>query len=182
MKRKLTWFLGTVIVGVATYAGTLLATPGSGFTGTTLAAARFDEIDLHTHTVPDFWQSKLQTKGLSDLYVQSNVWAPGGTTGWHTHPGPSLIIVTAGTVTAYEGEDPTCTPQVYSQGMGFIDVGNGHIHVLRAREGGVLKHALRRLKVRHRPPELGSWLRPPRPPRPRRRRMQNQPGRMPNRH
>jgi len=41
-----------VIVGVATYAGTLLATPGSGFTGTTLAAARFDEIDLHTHTVP----------------------------------------------------------------------------------------------------------------------------------
>src|SRR5437773_6283765 len=136
MKQKLTWFLGTVIVGVATYAGTLLATPGSGFTGTTLAAARFDEIDLHTHTVPDFWQSKLQTKGLSDLYVQSNVWAPGGTTGWHTHPGPSLIIVTAGTVTAYEGEDPTCTPQVYSQGMGFIDVGNGHIHVLR-NEGSI---------------------------------------------
>ena len=47
-----------------------------------------------------------KTKGASDLYVQSNVWAPGGTTGWHTHPGHSLIIVTAGTVTAYDGDDP----------------------------------------------------------------------------
>src|SRR5437773_10644776 len=131
MKRKLTWFLGTVIVGVATYAGTLLATPGSGFTGTTLAAARFDEIDLHAHTVPDFWQSKLQTKGLSDLYVQSNVWAPGGTTGWHTHPGPSLIIVTAGAVPGHQGGDGTRPPPGYSKGVGFIGVGNGHIPVVR---------------------------------------------------
>jgi hypothetical protein len=55
--------------------------------------------------------------------VQNNVWQPGGTTGWHTHPGHSLIIVTAGTVTAYEGNDPDCTPHVYTQGMGFVDPG-----------------------------------------------------------
>ena len=136
MRRKLTWFLGTVIVGAGAYAATLLATPGSGFTGATLAVARFDELDLHTHTVPDFWQSKLQTKGLSDVYVQSNVWTPGGSTGWHTHPGPSLIIVTAGTVTAYDGDDPACTPTVYSQGMGLVDAGGGHVHILR-NEGSI---------------------------------------------
>ena len=136
MRRKLTWFLGTVIVSAGAYAATLLATPSSGFTGATLAVARFDELDLHTHTVPDFWQSKLQTKGLSDVYVQSNVWTPGGSTGWHTHPGPSLIIVTAGTVTAYDGDDPACTPTVYSQGMGLVDAGGGHVHILR-NEGSI---------------------------------------------
>ena len=86
--------------------------------------------------VPAFWQSKLQTKGLSDVYVQSNVWTPGGSTGWHTHPGPSLIIVTAGTVTAYDGDDPACTPTVYSQGMGLVDAGGGHVHILR-NEGSI---------------------------------------------
>ena len=73
---------------------------------------------------------------MSDLYVQSNVWEPGGSTGWHTHPGHSLIIVTAGTVTAYEGDDPNCKPTLYTQGMGFVDPGGDHVHLIR-NEGGV---------------------------------------------
>lgn len=44
--------------------------------------------------------------------------------------------MTAGTVTAYEGDDPACTPRVYSQGMGFVDPGGGHVHVLR-NEGSI---------------------------------------------
>ncbi len=132
MRRRLTWFVLAVIVGAGAYAGTLVATPSSGFTATTLAVAQFDEIDVNNFTLPaNFWQARLKTQGLSDLYVQSNVWAPGGTTGWHTHPGHSLIIVTAGTITAYEGDDPTCTPRVYSEGMGFVDPGGAHVHVLR---------------------------------------------------
>ena len=62
--------------------------------------------------------------------------APGGHTGWHTHAGPSLITVQAGTATAYEGDDPTCTPRVYAAGSGFIDQGDGHAHILR-NEGDV---------------------------------------------
>jgi Cupin domain len=132
MRRTLTWAFLAAIVGVAAYAGTVLATSSSGFTASTLAMGRFGEIDVKNFTLPaSFWQARLKTQGISDLYVQSNVWAPGGTTGWHTHPGHSLIIVTAGTVTAYEGDDPACTPHVYSQGMGFVDPGGGHVHVLR---------------------------------------------------
>jgi len=71
------------------------------------------------------------TKGQSDLYVQSNVWEPGGSTGWHSHPGHSLITVTAGTVTVYEGDDPSCTPHVYTVGMGFVDAGGSHVHIIR---------------------------------------------------
>jgi hypothetical protein len=59
------------------------------------------------------------------------VWVPGGTTGWHTHPGHSLILVTAGLITAYEGDDPKCTPHLYSAGMGFVDEGGTNVHLLR---------------------------------------------------
>ena len=108
MQRKLMWMLGLgVILGALAYIGTIEATPASGFTGTTLAVGRFGDIDASNHMFfPDgfaasrlrkkLWLSFQKTKGPSDLYVQSNVWIPGGSTGWHTHPGHSLIIVTAG--------------------------------------------------------------------------------------
>jgi quercetin dioxygenase-like cupin family protein len=148
MQRKLMWVSAftAVVVSAATYAGTLLATPASGFVGTTIAVGRLPEIDVMNHVVTkssdpadprkQVWLSLQKTKGLSDLYVQSNVWAAGGTTGWHTHPGQSLITVTAGAVTAYEGDDPSCTPQVYTVGMSFVDPGGNHVHVLR-NEGAV---------------------------------------------
>ena len=137
MRRRLLWLTGAVVLSAGGYTGVVLATPPSGFTSTTLSLGRFDEIEVHnTNLPPEFWQSKQKTKGQSALYVQSNVWAPGGTSGWHTHPGHSLITVTAGTVTAYEGDDPTCTPHVYTPGMGFVDAGGDHVHVLR-NEGAV---------------------------------------------
>jgi hypothetical protein len=135
MRRKLMWFLIAVIAIVAAgaFASSLLATPANPplFTNTQIWKATFDELDLKNQTIPAFWQSRLKTKGLSDVYVVSNLWKPGGTTGWHTHPGASLIIVTKGTITAYEGDDPACAPHLYSQGMGFVDPGDGHLHVLR---------------------------------------------------
>jgi hypothetical protein len=137
MRRNLRWLLLTAIVGAGGYAGTALATPSSGFSSTTVAVGRFDEINVNNFTLPArFWQSRQKTQGLSDVYVQSNVWVPGGSSGWHTHPGHSLIIVTAGTVTAYDGDDPGCTPQVYFEGMGFVDSGGAHVHLLR-NEGTV---------------------------------------------
>jgi len=137
MRRGLLWLTCGVVLSAGAYAGVVLATPSSGFTSTTLAVGRFEEIEVHNSALPtEFWQAKLKTKGLSDLYVQSNVWVPGGTSGWHTHPGHSLITVTAGAVTAYEGDDPGCTGRVYTQGMGFVDPGGEHTHVLR-NEGAV---------------------------------------------
>jgi len=141
MRRKLAWLVlfGAAIVVTALYVGKAMATPASGFVGTTLALGRFGEIDAFNQLIPcpgNGWLSMQKTKGLSDVYVQSNVWQPGGSTGWHTHPGHSLIIVTAGTVTAYEGDDPDCTPHVYTQGMGFVDPGGKHVHIVR-NEGPV---------------------------------------------
>lgn len=141
MKKMLAWMalLGVGIAVTVFYAGIASATPPSGFSGATLAVGRFGEIDVFNHPKPDngdVWLSWQRTKGTSDVYVQNNVWQPGGSTGWHTHPGHSLIIVTAGTITAYQGGDPNCTPAVYTQGMGFVDPGGDHVHVLR-NEGSV---------------------------------------------
>jgi Cupin domain len=144
MRRGLMWTAAGMAILAATYGGTVLATPASGFTGTTLAVGRFGEIDIANHMVaalPDspgkrVWLSLQKTKGESDVYVQSNVWIPGGSTGWHTHPGHSLIIVTAGTVTAYDGDDPSCAPVTYTTGMGFVDPGGDHVHLPR-NEGAV---------------------------------------------
>ncbi len=134
MKRTL---MLVVIAGFAGYATALLATQASGFTGTTIAVARFGEIDVKNHTTPaDTWQARLKTQGDSDVYVQNNTWEAGGSTGWHTHPGHSLILVTEGAVTAYDGEDPSCTARVYTKGMGFVDHGGDHVHLLR-NEGSI---------------------------------------------
>ena len=135
MKSKGIWTIALVVVGAAAYVGTVLATPSTGFTSTTIAKAQLGELDTKVKSKPDDWQVKLKTKGTSDLYVQSNVFAIGGSSGWHTHPGPSLITVTAGTVTVYAGDDPGCTPHVYSAndpaGNSFVDVGGGDVHMIR---------------------------------------------------
>jgi quercetin dioxygenase-like cupin family protein len=101
-------------------------------TTTILAKSLFDEIHVNAHTIPaDLWKAQIKTHGQSDVYVVDNKLAPGGTTGWHSHPGPSLILVVAGTVTNYAGDDPSCTPQVYAAGAGFVDPGSGDVHMLR---------------------------------------------------
>ena len=110
MKRKWVWILLVVILGAAAFAGNVLATPASGQGTTILAKATFGQLDLKAKTIPaDLWQAEIKTKGPSDVYVVDNKFAVGGTTGWHSHPGPSLIFVVAGTITNYMGDDPTCT-------------------------------------------------------------------------
>jgi quercetin dioxygenase-like cupin family protein len=154
MRKRLTWlvlFSAAIVVTALYHAKNVLATQAQGFTGTTLAVGRFGEFDVFTHFIPpnsppssreeerrksNIWLSWQKTKGSSDLYVQSNVWLPRGSTGWHSHPGHSLIIVTAGTVTDYEGDDPDCKPHVYTQGMGFVDPGGDRVHIIR-NEGDV---------------------------------------------
>ena len=127
--------LSVTIAATALYeSGKALATEAEGYKSTLLALGHFREMEVTRTFQPP--QSPHPTKGLSDVYVQSNVWAPGGSTGWHSHPGHSLIIVTAGTVTDYEGHDPDCKPHVYKTGMGFLDPGGDHIHNLR-NEGDI---------------------------------------------
>lgn len=118
-----------------------LATLPSGVTSVPIAKGRFGDIyvkaktDIDRGTRTDFWQAVINTKGSSDLEILQNTIAPGGTFGWHSHPGPSLVIVKSGTATFYMADDPTCAPHVVTAGSGFVDSG-GDVHVVR-NEGSV---------------------------------------------
>ena len=133
-RPRIRLLVGVVLVASLATVGVAYATTGSGITTTTIVQGNFHDIDVKTNF--EGFKVDIATKGASDLYVVSNVIVPGGHTGWHTHPGPSLITVKSGTITAYEGDDPQCSPTVYSQGQSFVDPGDGHVHLLR-NEGAV---------------------------------------------
>jgi hypothetical protein len=150
MKKRSTCLLFLATVAAGFLAPRVRATPAnSGYTSTTLALGRFGPIDVlvqqmiaanvwrGSSAVSTAWISMQRTTADSDLYVQNNTWQPASDTGWHSHPGHSLIIVTAGTVTDYESDDPDCKPTQYTQGMGFVDSGGDHVHIIR-NEGSVV--------------------------------------------
>ena len=86
----------------------------------------------------DFWKVDISAKGATDVHIVENVIAAGGTFGWHSHPGPSLVIVKSGTLSVYHG--PDCIAAEYGPGspLGstFVDEG-GDLHVVRNNTTGV---------------------------------------------
>lgn len=134
--RNRSWATLAGVVAVAALTGVAAATPSVSLTSSNVSVGRFAAMNIQTtENLPDH-QVKVKTMGESDVYVVSNTFAPGGSSGWHTHPGPSLITVKSGTITTYDGDDPTCTPIVYTAGMGFVDEGGDHVHML-ANKGTV---------------------------------------------
>jgi quercetin dioxygenase-like cupin family protein len=127
-----------VIIAVLT-AVPARATPACGLNTVILALEHFPSgsLDLMCNEFDQYgWFLKTIIKGDSDVYIVKNTFPSGAHTGWHTHPGPSLVTVKAGTITAYEADAPNCTPKVYYAGDSFTDLGCGDVHLLR-NEGPV---------------------------------------------
>ena len=121
-------FIGALAVS----ASAALLTPGSGvLSGTVFARGGFvDSTDLK-FKIKGGPQEVLHVPDAAETVVQQIVIAPGGHSGWHSHPGPVVVLVKAGQISFYSGDDPTCTPKVYSAGEAFIDSGQGHVHIAR---------------------------------------------------
>ena len=113
-------------------AGPASATPASDFTAVQQHKGVYAPMEVKAED--GSWELELKTKGITDLHVVRNSIAVGGQSGWHRHPGPSLITVTVGEITAYDSEDPLCSPRRYTAGQGFIDYGH-HAHLLRNESG-----------------------------------------------
>ena len=125
--------LGPVFLGCIAFATPALATPASGFSAGQTFKGVFPPLQVKGDKT-DKWDVKIDTKDDSDVYVVRNSIAIGGQSGWHSHPGPSLITVTVGEITAYESDDPLCQPKVYRAGEGFVDSGD-HAHLLKNESG-----------------------------------------------
>ena len=141
MRRLITPFgvLAGALASTTFFAAPTGATPASGFTAVQQWKGVYPTLKINTETdrsadKDDKWDVKLSTKDTSDVYVTRNAVAVGGASGWHSHPGPSLITVTVGEITAYDGHDPLCSPKRYQVGEGFVDYGD-HAHILRNESG-----------------------------------------------
>lgn len=130
LHNRTKWFVATG--GTLAIATAVLATPASNFVGDPTRAL-VESLKIISNPGPDGTNSKVRLfiDEPSDVYVVANTVAPGGYSGWHTHPGPSVVLVKTGTATVYDGSDPSCTPARYPAGSAFIDPGDGHVHMVR---------------------------------------------------
>lgn len=100
--------------------------------GTILARGPFpDPVDLKIKATVAGERNVVQVNDAADTIVQQVTVQPGGFTGWHSHPGPAIVVVAQGTFTYYDGDDPTCTGFPYGPGETFVDLGQGHVHSAR---------------------------------------------------
>jgi quercetin dioxygenase-like cupin family protein len=129
--RQATYLMITAVAGFA-LAVTALATPGSGvLSAPVLARANFlDPVDIK-FKIKHGSQEVLHVPNTRETVVQQIVISPGGHTGWHSHPGPVVVLVKAGALTFYSSEDPECVGRTYAAGQAFIDSGQGHVHIAR---------------------------------------------------
>jgi quercetin dioxygenase-like cupin family protein len=124
--------VSAIIVGavVTAVAGGVLATPGSGTTGVVAARAAFaDVVDLK-FSIRDGHRGRdnTQVRNAGDTVMQQITFAAGGFSGWHSHPGPAVVLIRSGELTFYDGDDDSCSGRTFSAGQALIDPGQGHVH------------------------------------------------------
>jgi len=127
LKKKLL-VAGAVAVGAlgALAVGIAWATPGSGVM-TTIISGPVVLGDGKVKSETEINKVEIETEGFSDVWVVHNKIAPGGHTGWHSHPGPSIISVKSGQVTE-ELDDGTV--HVHDAGTSFLEPA-GQVHIMR---------------------------------------------------
>ena len=138
LRRALLLIAPALVIIAALTALTARATPSCGLASQTLALGHYPSglLNLMCNEFDQYgWFLKTIVKGDSDVYVIRNTWPVGAHSGWHTHPGPSLITVISGELTVYEA-DSCATPVVYHAGESFTDLGCGDVHLIR-NEGTV---------------------------------------------
>ena len=125
MKR--TMGAGMVLALIVVACGVLVwAEPATGVTPRVLARGMYEPFKVKTDpdSPVDF---TARAKSHVDIVVRQHDYIAGGSTGWHSHPGPVFITVTQGQLTFYEADDPTCTPKIVNAGEGYVDNGHGHL-------------------------------------------------------
>jgi len=114
MKMQLNWWNWPVVLTVALVLLVLSAAPGaatpsSGVTNMTLARGT----DVSGGTIP------LQEG--TDIVVSQISIQPGGSSGWHMHPGGAIVVVKQGEVTVYKSQGSQCEATTYTAGQAFIE-------------------------------------------------------------
>ena len=68
---------------------------------------------------------------VADFTIGAN-----SSTGWHTHPGKTLVTVKSGTFTVYHAKN--CAPRVFQPGDAFVELPST-VHIGRNETGGIVE-------------------------------------------
>jgi hypothetical protein len=125
-RRKLV--AASIGVGFLLLVGAALATPGVGIImGPVHARGTLDKkLDVKSDA-----GIKLKSKRTMDFVTQQIVIGGGGSTGWHSHPGPVLVTVKTGALRLIYADDRNCDGTVYVAGDSFVDRGDATVHIAR---------------------------------------------------
>ena len=116
--RKVFVLLGLVAaVTTVVVVGTALATPPIGVTAETARGTLATPFKVNTKYANGA-RAKLQMRGNIEVITQRIVAQPGGTFGWHSHPGENVNVVMQGTLTLYHDEHCT-VGTTYPAGSAF---------------------------------------------------------------
>lgn len=113
-------------------------TLASGFKSTPVARGNAGTIRVHANT--NGYTFELNAQDNTDVAVANVTINAGGSSGWHSHPGPVFAIVKTGSVTVYQvgghGDHPesstlgqrdaTCSRTVHPAGTVFVEP-PGHV-------------------------------------------------------
>src|SRR5918994_3216544 len=122
MKRATLLMAVGVTVLLALVVGAALATPPKEATVTPLIRATLGNFDAKSDGI-----EVESERHSADIALAKVVLKPGGSSGWHHHPGVTLVSVASGTVTEY---DEKCEKSVHKAGEGFVE-SNDAVHVVR---------------------------------------------------
>lgn len=137
LKQLLWGLLGALtLVCAAQFAAE--ATPPSGIAFSAVGRGTMPAFSVKRKDKDIDWRLALDADQPIDVATQIVTFQPGGSSGWHTHPGPIFFVVKTGTLTVYEGDDPSCTPVVFATGTGAVEAGSGsHSHFVKNETGSV---------------------------------------------
>ena len=117
------------VIAALTFAD--IAKPGSGAIGVVVARAAFaDDVTVRLSIEDDLrGRQTVHVRGAEDTVMQQIIFAPGDHSGWHSHPGPAVILIKSGRLTFYQDEGGKCVSRTYSAGQALVDPGQGHVHL-----------------------------------------------------
>jgi quercetin dioxygenase-like cupin family protein len=78
---------------------------------------------------------KLATRGPVDVATVHVTFQPGGSTGWHTHPGPALVTVKTGQLTLHRAKG--CRSRTFAAGQTFLEYGSHDVKLTGNETGAV---------------------------------------------
>jgi quercetin dioxygenase-like cupin family protein len=97
-------------------------TMGVGFTSTVIARGNLGT--FHMQSKAAGYDVELKSHDNTDIAVANiSIVKAVGESGWHSHPGPVIVVVKSGTITFYRADNPNCAANTYGPGTSFTEQG-----------------------------------------------------------